>query len=333
MAKNNASSNNVVFKRKTASFSTIANPIIDDKSITPAAGWLYVIIQRWITFNADNFECSKSFIASKYNAGAYMFDRAWDELKEHGYLKMYSHPIEGWQAELLDVPEPNTPHTYYLDKAGQLKSTNLDRAEKKAAKLAELVQNDHYPENHPNGDHYPENHSNGNHTNGEHSNGNGGNMINTINKNSNNILLDQSINQDNDINEAKIQAEKIQDRLIDGKLIEEIKKQIDYDSLISDGVFSSAISADDVDGIVDAIAVLKTANKPMKFGDSTYTPDFIRQRADQIDSEHVEYVFECFYENREEVRNIKKYLTSAIFNAPATCGSFYANRVKSSGMV
>lgn len=327
MAKNNSSSNNVVFKRKTSSFSTIANPIIDDKNITPAAGWLYVIIQRWITFNAENFECSKAFIESKFPSGYRMFNRAWDELKEHGYLKMYSHPIDGWQADLLDEPSPDTPHTYYLDKSGQLKSTNLDRAEKKAAKLAGLEQIDHYPQNDTNGTHYPQNDSNGN-----DSNGNGGNIINTFdNDSNNNVFLNQSIFQEKQNIEPQAEPQKLMDRLIDEDLIEEIKEQIDYSVLST--VKEYAIDSQDLNAAVEAIAILKTASKPMKFGDCFYTPEIIRQRAENIDSVHILYVFECFYENKEEIHNIKSYLTTAVFNAPTTIGTYYANRVRSSGMV
>ena len=178
---------NVVFKRKTTSFSMVANPIIDDKEITPAAGWLYVLIQRWITFNADDFVCSKSFIASKYPSGYRMFNRAWDELKAAGYLKMYCqmNPRAVWTAELLDEPQPDTPHTYYLNADGEVTSTNEDLAKKREENKNSVPLKMTYTENDEEF-RTPQNGSNGNGSNRNGSNRNVGNNINTPVKDFNN---------------------------------------------------------------------------------------------------------------------------------------------------
>lgn len=319
-------------RRKTTSFSMVSNPIIDDKKITPAAGWLYVLIQRWVTFNAEDFVCSKSFLLSKYNAGEFMFNRAWDELKEAGYLKMFSHPTEGWEFELLDEAKADEPHTYYLDLKGEVKSTNIDRAKKKAEKQKKKEEKDHYPENHPNGDHYPENHSNGNHSNGNHSNGNRGNIINTSFKDFNNSFYNnyQSINHSEKPEVPTQQPKKKADRLIDMDLINHIKIQIGYDDLIKGGLLSDPIPKDELEIAIEAIASLAVANDAQEIGGNTYSPEFIRRRSLQINADHIRYVFECFYQHRDKVNNIKSYLTTAIFNAPATIGAYYANVVASS---
>lgn len=314
------SSQNVVFKRKTTSFSMIANPIIDDKNITPAAGWLYVTIQRWITFNSDDFVCSKAFIASKFQSGYRMFNRAWDELKENGYLKMYSHPTEGWQAELLDQPQPDTPHTYYLDITGELKSTNIDRAEKKAAKLAEERASDHYPQNDTNGDHYPQNDSNG-----FDRNGNGSNNIKTLNNNSYNTPLNSihpliQKNQDPSANDN--------DRLIGERVINQIKEQIDYDTLSSADEYQW-LNNDDLNMAVDLLAEMATASSAQKIGQNNYAPEHIRDRVASIDQSHIEYVFDCFYQNKSKVFDIRSYLKTALFNAPSTIKAFYTNQIRS----
>ncbi len=164
-------------------------------------------------------------------------------------------------------------------------------------------------------------------------------QLNTNKLNTNNInnVSNQSINP-NEAEEPKLPSpspkEKKIDRVIDMKLIKEIKEQIEYESLIQGSSFcEQRINAGDLDIVVDILATLKTANKPMQFGDSVYQPDFIRARADQISEKHIGYVFDCFYENHEEVRNIKKYLTTAVFNSPATYGSFYSNRARAAGLI
>lgn len=314
MAKNE--NQNVRFKRKETSFSIIANPIIDDKNISPAAGWLYVTIQRWITFNVEGFVCSKSFIASKYQSGYRMFNRAWDELKKAGYLKMYSHPTEGWSAELLDEPLPDAPHTFYLDLNGNVKSTNIERALKK-----EKNKNNHYPQNDGNGDHYSQNDSNAFDSNGFDSNGNGGNIINTSVK---------TFNKDSDnesINPSKEQNKKEKGRVIDDTVINDIRDQIEYDNLEKE--FDSYL----LDTVISCIADLYGVSESQKFNQRTYSVEFIRNRSLAITKEHVEYVLNCFQDVRETVKNIRKYLTTAIFNAPDTFGAHRENVTRAAGFL
>ena len=42
---------------------------------------------------------------------------------------------------------------------------------------------------------------------------------------------------------------------------------------------------------------------------------------------HIEYVLECMAKNTTEVRNIKKYLLAALYNAPVTIDSYYTSLV------
>lgn len=332
MAKKTTQTPNIVFKRKTTSFSMIANPIIDDKEITPAAGWLYVLIQRWITFNADDFICSKSFLLSKYQSGEKMFNRAWNELKDLGYLKMYCVGKSTWSAELLDQPQPDTPHTYYMNTAGEVTATNIDIA----AKLAEIKKAKE--ENKEENNDFPEGNlrvpQKGVPLEGVPLKGiplQGGNNINTLSNNSFNTFNNdyQSINHREDPKKA---AQSLKtDRSIDMDLINEIKNQIDYNALSQGGITHVGISEGDLDIVVNILAALKTVNSPQEISGNTYTADFIHLRADSIKFEHIQYVFECFYQQREKIRNIKSYLTTAVFNAPATMGAYYSNKVVSSG--
>lgn len=312
----NTNKQSVCFKRKTTNFSIVSNPIIDDAKISPAAGWLYVLIQRWITYNAEGFICSKSFLASKYQAGSRMFNRAWDELKEAGYLKMYSHPTGGWICELLDEAQPNTPHTYYLDMNNEVKSTNVDRAERKASKSQENAGKDHYPQNVGNGDHYLQNDSNGN-----DSDGNVGNIINTKsnysdNTKGNTLSLSLSIYP----NEGTEQKEKKIDRLI---VTEEMTNQIKQD--IEAETLADEIGAEDVAFAVDVIAELRTVNEPVVFNKREVAPDCVRHVANAIRREHVIYVFKCIRAQTRPIGNIRGYLRTSLFNAPLTLNSYNAN--------
>ena len=58
-----------------------------------------------------------------------------------------------------------------------------------------------------------------------------------------------------------------------------------------------------------------------------YPAEVVKSRFLKLDSSHIEYVLERMRENTTYVRNIKKYLLAALYNAPATIGSYYTSLV------
>ena len=48
---------------------------------------------------------------------------------------------------------------------------------------------------------------------------------------------------------------------------------------------------------------------------------------EKLDSSHVQYVMDCMKDNTTYVRNIKKYLLAALYNAPVTMDSYYTSLV------
>lgn len=145
------------------------------------------------------------------------------------------------------------------------------------------------------------------------------------------FLLNQSINQktQKETQNPTITLKKIPDRLIDNKLIEDIKEQIEYDFLHKE----RKMSEDDLNLVVNILADLYTTTEPLKINKRTYAPDFVQQCAMRIESCHVEYVWECFENQHEKINNVRNYLLTAIFNAPATIGAYYTNTVRADGVV
>ena len=47
----------------------------------------------------------------------------------------------------------------------------------------------------------------------------------------------------------------------------------------------------------------------------------------KLDFTHIEYVLTCMANNTTKVKNIKKYLLAALFNAPSTMASYYRAEV------
>ena len=58
-----------------------------------------------------------------------------------------------------------------------------------------------------------------------------------------------------------------------------------------------------------------------------YPAEVVKSRFLKIDSSHIEYVLERMRENTTYVRNIKKYLLAALYNAPVTMDSYYTSLV------
>ena len=56
--------------------------------------------------------------------------------------------------------------------------------------------------------------------------------------------------------------------------------------------------------------------------------EVVKSRFMKLDSSHVQYVMDCMRDNTTYVRNIKKYLLAALYNAPVTIGNYYSSLVQ-----
>ena len=55
--------------------------------------------------------------------------------------------------------------------------------------------------------------------------------------------------------------------------------------------------------------------------------EVVKSRLMKLDSMHIQYVLDCLNENTSDVKNIKQYLLTTLFNAPVTISPYYQNRV------
>lgn len=70
-----------------------------------------------------------------------------------------------------------------------------------------------------------------------------------------------------------------------------------------------------------------TAKKSLRIAGDDYPAELVRSRFLKLNGDHIRYVCACMDENASPVRNIKKYLLAALFNAPGTFGHYYTARV------
>ena len=72
--------------------------------------------------------------------------------------------------------------------------------------------------------------------------------------------------------------------------------------------------------------MLETAcskRKTIRIGGEDMPGELVRSRMLKIDVSHIEYVLECLAKNSSDIRNIKSYLLTTIYNAPNTIDSYY----------
>ena len=62
-------------------------------------------------------------------------------------------------------------------------------------------------------------------------------------------------------------------------------------------------------------------------GGADFPHEVVRSRFLKLDSSHIEFVMECLHNNTTEVRNMKQYLLTVLFNAPTTMNNHYTAQV------
>lgn len=88
-----------------------------------------------------------------------------------------------------------------------------------------------------------------------------------------------------------------------------------------------------IDGILDLIVeTVLSENEYTVIASSRIPTSAVRSRFMKLDMSHIEYVLNCLDVNSTRVRNIKKYLLAALFNAPATMDAYYRAEVNHDAM-
>jgi hypothetical protein len=60
---------------------------------------------------------------------------------------------------------------------------------------------------------------------------------------------------------------------------------------------------------------------------SDFPQAVVKSRLLKLDGENIRFVFNCLKENTTKVRNMKQYLLTVLYNAPATMENHYASQV------
>ncbi len=83
-----------------------------------------------------------------------------------------------------------------------------------------------------------------------------------------------------------------------------------------------------MDETVELMLEVILSKRPyIRIAGDDFPREAVRSRFLKINSSHVEYVFDCLDRNTTKVGNIKAYLLTALYNAPATMDSYYRAEV------
>ena len=103
-----------------------------------------------------------------------------------------------------------------------------------------------------------------------------------------------------------------------------VKETVDYESL-------EVTHHDDmrqVDEIVNLIVeTVMCKNDKILIASNWYPTALVKKKFLMLTYSHIEYVLHCMSGNTSKVKNIKKYLLAALFNAPSTMNGYYQAEV------
>ena len=85
---------------------------------------------------------------------------------------------------------------------------------------------------------------------------------------------------------------------------------------------------EDLDEIVELMVETVCAKrKTTRIAGSDFPHEIVRARFLKLTSEHIRFVMDCMQKNITEVRNMKQYLLTVLFNAPTTISNYYTAQV------
>lgn len=103
-----------------------------------------------------------------------------------------------------------------------------------------------------------------------------------------------------------------------------VKENIDYESLL----ISHPVQKELIQGIYEMILeTVLCQNEKILIASNWYPAELVKGKFLKLNHAHIEYVLECFGRNTTKVKNIKKYMLAALFNAPSTIDGYYTSEV------
>lgn len=108
-----------------------------------------------------------------------------------------------------------------------------------------------------------------------------------------------------------------------GDCRKEIEQRIEYPILCTQ--FDQEELGEVIELMVDTLC---STSPTLRIGGGDVPTTQVKERLSRLDSSHIEYVFDCLHRNTTQIRNIRAYLLTALYNAPATISHYYQAEVQ-----
>ena len=103
-----------------------------------------------------------------------------------------------------------------------------------------------------------------------------------------------------------------------------IRENIGYDDFVRERPYDAGQLDEMVELMVEAVC---SKRKNIRVSGNDFPQAVVKSRLLKLDGEHIRFVFDCLRENTTQVRNMKQYLLTVLYNAPATIENHYAAQV------
>ncbi len=105
---------------------------------------------------------------------------------------------------------------------------------------------------------------------------------------------------------------------------EMLADQIEYPCLVHDFPYKKR----SLDGILDLLTETMLSSKSeIRVGGELRPAQIVKNRLMRLTGEHIRYVLYAMEENTTDVKNIRQYLLTALYNAPVTMEQYYQSKV------
>ena len=103
-----------------------------------------------------------------------------------------------------------------------------------------------------------------------------------------------------------------------------IRENIRYDDFVREHPWDAGQLDEMVELIVEAVC---SKRETLRVAGNEFPQAVVKSRLLKLDDGHIRFVFDCLKNNTTQVRNIKQYLLTTLYNAPVTIGNHYAAQV------
>ncbi len=138
------------------------------------------------------------------------------------------------------------------------------------------------------------------------------------------LNTDQVITQERNILSKNNQSINLDgmDRMDERNRYEEIIRQnLDYDILCQEPKFDKDRFQEMIDIMLDAVC---STAPTIRINGEDMPQQVVKSRFLKLNSSHIEYVFEVMNKNPSDIRNIKAYLLTTLYNASLTIDNYYS---------